>query len=107
MGSGKTTFVRHFLYQRGLAKSIPVTSPTYTLFNEYAIGEKHYAHLDLYRGGEDFSWAELGVLDRNYEGIFLEWPHQVKESLDLAPTHRLQIKREGEELRLFQLFELP
>ena len=37
MGSGKTTFVREFLRFKGLSEETPVSSPTYTILNEYKL----------------------------------------------------------------------
>ena len=91
MGAGKTFFVRQFLRQRGLSESMPVVSPTYTIMNEYKIDQDWYAHLDLYRAEEDFSLDELGVQDRSYHGVFLEWPEAPSESQQIKPTHILKI----------------
>ena len=51
LGSGKTAFVRGMA--RGLGINDPVSSPTFTVVNEYA-GNKELFHFDLYRlAGED------------------------------------------------------
>lgn len=92
MGAGKTSFVRHFLQALGLPSSYPVVSPTYTLVNEYQIGDDWYAHLDLYRAEENFSFEELGIQDiRDHLGFFVEWPSQGDAGDFLPATHRLKI----------------
>lgn len=92
MGAGKTTFVRHYLYELGLSEATPVVSPTYTLVNEYKVGERWYAHLDLYRADARFSLDELGVRDtRTYYGTFIEWPEQAKDGQIIPATHILKI----------------
>lgn len=92
MGAGKTTLVRSFLRGRGLSQDTPVVSPTYTIMNEYQVGDDWYAHLDLYRADESFSLDEIGVKDtRSYRGIFLEWPDAVGEGQTLEPSHILEI----------------
>ena len=93
MGAGKTSFVRHYLYSLGLPIHTPVVSPTYTIMNEYKIGENWYAHLDLYRANERFSLDELGVRDaREYHGIFIEWPLEAGALETMAATHILKIE---------------
>ena len=92
MGAGKTTFVREFLRHKGLSEDTPVSSPTYTILNEYSIGEKWFAHMDLYRAEEEFSMDEIGVRDtKDYHGFFIEWPDVPSEEETIKPTHKLQI----------------
>ncbi len=92
MGTGKTSFVRAFLRFRGLSQKTPVISPTYTIMNEYNIDNDWYAHLDLYRAESSFSLNEIGVRDKDYRGIFLEWPDAPNPDETIAPTHILQIE---------------
>lgn len=104
MGAGKTTFTRAALRSLGLNRDAPVTSPTYTLFNEYTIAGAWYGHLDLYRAGADFILAELGVRDvRDYAGLFVEWPGAPPEGQSLVPTHRLEITVRSPDTRDFVL----
>lgn len=92
MGAGKTTFVRHYLYALGLPLATPVVSPTYTLVNEYKVGDRWYAHLDLYRAEARFSLDELGIRDtRSYFGTFIEWPEQPASDDRIPATHFLRI----------------
>ncbi|SMF69859.1 tRNA (adenosine(37)-N6)-threonylcarbamoyltransferase complex ATPase subunit type 1 TsaE [Pseudobacteriovorax antillogorgiicola] len=94
MGAGKTTLVRHYLRGKGLSDETPVVSPTYTIMNEYQIGDRWYAHLDLYRAEDSFSLDEIGVKDRDYRGIFLEWPDTPGDDETIAPSHILHISYE-------------
>lgn len=77
LGAGKTTFARALL--RGLGYQGRVPSPTYTLFEEYQIGDRQIGHLDLYRlGGED-ELETLGLrdwLDRPRTWLLVEWPER-------------------------------
>lgn len=107
MGAGKTSFVRAFLYQKGLSERTPVVSPTYTIMNEYQIGADWYAHLDLYRADEAFSLNELGVHDaRPYRGLFVEWPEQGGPGEILPATHILKIEADGWERRYYTLIRI-
>ncbi|WP_075048928.1 tRNA (adenosine(37)-N6)-threonylcarbamoyltransferase complex ATPase subunit type 1 TsaE [Spiroplasma turonicum] len=47
MGSGKTTFVKNFLYELGVKEL--VTSPTFTIMNQYELNGFKINHLDAYR----------------------------------------------------------
>jgi tRNA threonylcarbamoyladenosine biosynthesis protein TsaE len=102
MGSGKTTLVRNLLWHMGLNENVPVTSPTYTLMNEYEIGGKWYAHLDLYRADALFSLEELGVLDaKEFVGVFVEWAEVPDQDSVILPTHKIKIRYQGEKARRY------
>ena len=74
LGAGKTTFAQLFLKACGVVES--VKSPTYTLYETYQAGEKHFVHMDLYRLTDPEELYFLGIEDllnqRNI--ILLEWP---------------------------------
>ena len=108
MGSGKTTFVREFLRYKGLPEDTPVSSPTYTILNEYSIDDSWFAHMDLYRAEEEFSMDEIGARDtREYHGFFIEWPEVPSEEETIKPTHKLEIKySEDGDSRSYKLFRI-
>ena len=109
LGAGKTTFTGELLRAMGLPREIPVTSPTYTYMNEYRIGkglgEKWYAHLDLYRAGSRLDPSELGVFDaRPFRGYIVEWPEMLHDPESLAPSHVLSIEvADGGQRRTYRL----
>jgi tRNA threonylcarbamoyl adenosine modification protein YjeE len=93
LGAGKTTTTGYILRALGLPGNIPVTSPTFTYFNEYQIGNKFYGHMDLYRAESEFSLEEIGVADlSHFHGHFVEWPNQIPPHPILEPTHRLSLR---------------
>jgi len=97
LGAGKTAFTRGLA--RGLGIREPVTSPTYTIVNEYLTGRLPLFHFDMYRlrcadDLFDIGWEDY--LDRG--GICaVEWSENVAEAMDGAVTVR--IEKTGEQTR--------
>ena len=81
LGAGKTAFTRGIA--EGLGVSEQVTSPTYTIVNEYLSGRLPLFHFDMYRiSGEDELYA-MGFYDyADRPGICLvEWSENIEEFL--------------------------
>ena len=82
LGAGKTAFVRGMA--QGLGISQRVTSPTFTIVNEYEGGRLPLFHFDMYRLGSadelfDIGWEDY--LDRG--GVCaVEWSENVPEAFD-------------------------
>ena len=77
LGAGKTTFTKGFA--KGLGIEEIVTSPTFTLLNEYNSNPKLY-HFDMYRLSSKEEAYELGFQDyfnKNDGIIIVEWPENV------------------------------
>lgn len=92
LGAGKTTIAGEILWQLGLSRAQPVTSPTFTYFNEYKLNQKRYYHCDFYRGGAKLTWEEVGISWPDEGGGFLvEWPTEGPMQTELSPTHILKI----------------
>lgn len=99
MGAGKTTFIKSLCKILGSIDT--VTSPTFTLVNEYFtnLGEKIY-HFDFYRIEKteevyDFGFDEY-IESGNY--CFMEWPELVEEALP-PETVRVRINVEDNQSR--------
>lgn len=82
LGAGKTFLVRSVCRQLGLPASEPVTSPTFTLVQEYALGLR-LLHADLYRLGHPDEVLELGLEDARRDGaaLIVEWGRPYLEEL--------------------------
>ncbi|MDC0014686.1 tRNA (adenosine(37)-N6)-threonylcarbamoyltransferase complex ATPase subunit type 1 TsaE [Gammaproteobacteria bacterium] len=77
LGAGKTTLVRGMLHNAGWQGS--VTSPSYTLCEEYQLNNQLFLHVDLYRTGatEDIEILDLDRKSKEQKIIFLEWPENL------------------------------
>lgn len=107
LGAGKTALVGAIMRGLGLDDRVPVTSPTYTIMNEYRINGKWYGHLDLYRAESDSILEEIGALDaKEYLGMFIEWPQNVGDGTDIVPTHKISIKISSHEDREYIIQDL-
>lgn len=82
LGAGKTVLVRGLC--EGLGVTEPVTSPTYTLQNEYAAADgRRVIHLDCFRLSGPGELEDLGVEDRREPGtvVMVEWGDRVLPAL--------------------------
>ena len=88
LASGKTTFIKGML--RGLKYTKPVTSPTFTLVNEYD-AMFPVVHIDCYREENLNRWIKIGFHDYiNGENIvIIEWADKISS---LLPRDHIQIK---------------
>jgi len=87
LGAGKTCFVQGLA--EGLGMTEPVTSPTYTLIQEYdPVGDgPMLVHADLYRIGDGAGPQGLGLDDYlfDFDGIVaIEWPERAPGLLPRA-----------------------
>ena len=89
MGAGKTTFIKSFC--RALGVTDVVSSPTYSIVNEYESAGGPVYHFDFYRIKDIQEAYDLGYEEYFYgRGICLiEWPERVDE---LLPDHLVKVE---------------
>lgn len=88
LGGGKTAFVRGLV--AGFGSIDRVSSPSFTLTNQYQAGDKTLHHFDFYRLAEPGILREelAEILQDTHNIVAIEWADVVK---DVLPTERLGI----------------
>ncbi len=81
LGAGKTAFTRGLAQGLGVQES--VTSPTYTIVNEYLSGRLPLFHFDMYRLGSSDELFDIGWEDYLARGgvCAVEWSENVADAL--------------------------
>jgi tRNA threonylcarbamoyladenosine biosynthesis protein TsaE len=99
MGAGKTHLVKGIAMGLGVEESA-VTSPTFTIVNEYAGSDLALYHFDAYRVENEKEFFNLGYEDYFYgDGIcVVEWPEKV-EALIPPEALSLELRHAGPESR--------
>ena len=84
LGAGKTAFTRGLA--RGLGCDEIVTSPTYTIVNEYLSGRLPLFHFDMYRLGSSDDLWDIGWEDYLERGgiCAVEWSENVDDAMEDA-----------------------
>jgi tRNA threonylcarbamoyladenosine biosynthesis protein TsaE len=102
VGAGKTTLIRGAC--RALGVPGPVTSPTFTIGQQYGGGRLSVSHLDLYRL-QTLEGEDPALLDDYLrpEGVsFIEWPDAGSDRLG-RPALEVRLAHEGEERRWIEV----
>tara|TARA_B100000953_G_scaffold216226_1_gene178707 strand:- start:496 stop:909 length:414 start_codon:yes stop_codon:yes gene_type:complete len=87
MGSGKTTIIKAIIKELGYEGT--VSSPTFSLINEYFNGDKIY-HFDFYRIKSREELLDIGVDEyiSSNDWCFIEWPNLI---VDMLPDKHIEL----------------
>ena len=101
LGAGKTAFTRGLA--RGLGYCEPVTSPTYTIVNEYLGGRLPLFHFDMYRLASSDDLWDIGWEDYLERGgiCAVEWSENVDDAMENAVY--ITIHKTGEASRRIEI----
>ena len=103
LGAGKTAFTRGLAL--GLGITMQVTSPTFTIVNEYEGGRLPLFHFDMYRLGSSDELFDIGWEDYLARGVVcaVEWSENVDDALENGCI-RVDIRRgETDDQRLISV----
>lgn len=81
LGAGKTTLIKHIC--KDLSVTDQVSSPTFSIVNEYRSANGPVYHFDLYRLRDLTEALDIGIEDYLYSGYycFIEWPEKITSLL--------------------------
>lgn len=91
MGAGKTTFIKALCKHLGVTDT--VSSPTFSIVNEYLSPAGSIYHFDFYRLKNQSEAFDLGYEDYLYSGQYclIEWPEKIP---DLIPPRVVKVELE-------------
>lgn len=97
MGAGKTTMIKAFC--RRLGVSDVMSSPTFSIVNEYASPGGPVFHFDFFRIRSEAEAFDTGAEEYFYSGnyCFVEWPEKIP---GLVPRHHADVRIELESATL-------
>jgi len=89
MGAGKTTLIKSICECLGTTE--PVTSPTFSIVNEYIGANDKIYHFDFYRLKNQTEALDMGYEEYFYSGAycFIEWPEKIA---GLLPEHYISVR---------------
>jgi len=87
IGVGKTTFVKYFINEFQKLNNLPkteITSPTFSLLNEYQVKDIRIKHYDLFRINKKEDANSLDIFEKDNKLITLiEWPQLIADTQDV------------------------
>ncbi|WP_259069067.1 tRNA (adenosine(37)-N6)-threonylcarbamoyltransferase complex ATPase subunit type 1 TsaE [Mucilaginibacter sp. X4EP1] len=89
MGAGKTTLIKTLCECLGTTET--VTSPTFSIVNEYIGAKNRIFHFDFYRLKNESEALDMGYEEYFYSDAycFIEWPEKIP---NLLPDHYVKIQ---------------
>lgn len=89
MAVGKTTLIKEIIKKLGVKDTI--SSPTFSIVNEYEIEDDKIYHFDFYRIEDEEEILDIGIEEYFFgdHWVFIEWPEKIS---NLLPTRKTEIK---------------
>ncbi|MFZ1558817.1 MAG: tRNA (adenosine(37)-N6)-threonylcarbamoyltransferase complex ATPase subunit type 1 TsaE [Saprospiraceae bacterium] len=106
LGAGKTTLIREMCHHLGYKGD--VTSPTFSLVNEYSTGSEVIYHMDLYRLKNMEEAYDIGIEEYLFSGeyCFIEWPEIIEPILNDGHWQvKIEVNSEG--VRKIDVSKIP
>jgi len=102
LGLGKTTLIKHWLQNIGV--NDPITSPTFSIINEYRLANEPIYHIDCYRLKTEEEALEIGIEEYLDGGqlCLIEWPELIINMLPL-PYIGVSISSNENDIRTYKL----
>ena len=96
MGVGKTTLIKEIAKRLGVTDTI--SSPTFSIVNEYKIDNDKVFHFDFYRIKNEEEVLDIGIEEYFYSEhwVLIEWPENIKNLLPSENTKINLIKNKNE-----------
>ena len=105
LGAGKTVLSRGFA--RGFGITEPVTSPTFTVAQEYEAPDgRWFYHLDMYRIDNERSALACGIEEYLFspdDGTLVEWPERIEKLLRGGNCFSFPLSHQGEDVRHLEI----
>ena len=102
LGVGKTTLIGEIIKELGSLSD--VSSPTFSIVNEYKVKEGLVFHFDFFRIENEEEVYDIGFEDYldSDNWIFIEWPEKIQS---LLPDHvnEIRLEKEQENSRIIKL----
>ncbi len=104
MGVGKTTLIKSLV--RSLGSDDEVSSPTFSIVNEYAINDHSIYHFDCYRIEDEEEALNFGFEDYldPSSWVFIEWPERIQNLLP-SDSNSIKISFKNEAFRSLYISE--
>lgn len=102
MGSGKTTMIKALV--KALGSGDEVSSPTFSIVNEYQLPNDRLFHFDFYRIEDSSEAYDFGIEDylESDAWLFMEWPDRIEDVLP-DTYHTIDIAINDDKTRTLKL----
>jgi len=106
LGAGKTSIIKVLCQDLGVQGGM--SSPSFSIVNEYAIKNGLVYHFDFYRINEIHEVYDIGIEDYldSKQWIFIEWPEKIREILPLkSDISYIKLNKNGSRTLNIEPFE--